>query len=344
MQSPVPSPVFCALVLAGCATAQPIEPTVPPPAQEVPAVPATSPVSRQPSRGDASSVDGPEGLVSLCELLRDEASLNFPGNAVEQARAFEAQAQARQATIAANYVTVIPAAGFSFRGYDLGERRLTLDTARNLVLGDGAELFLPSHDPAPAFVLSPDSADHILAQRAAGKVGLRLIFRPLASEMRRDACMWLSGGHVVKMEIEVIGSALVASDGTVLSRGDTGEYADSSTVAPVRSPRVAVRKARAADGQEVPASMGSALATLAERAKPCYERALSARPALRGTLVLAIRIGGGGKVETPHVEMSSLGDDALATCVTTNAGKASIAGASPGQRFSVPLQFGSTEE
>ena len=282
--------------------------------------------------------------MALCESLRDEAFMNFAGNAVEQARAVEAHAQGRQKALAGRYLAVIPAAGFSFRAYELGERKLILDTDHSLVLGDGAEMFVPSTDPAPGFVLAPDLADRLLGQRTEGKVALRLIFRPTGSHLRKDACMWLGGGHVVKMEIEILGAALVAPDGTVLSRGDTGEYADASSAFPVRSPRVTVRKTRTADGKEILASLAGALGTLAERAQPCYERALIARPTLRGTLVLAIRIGTGGHVEATHVEMSSLGDDALANCVATNVAQAAVTGASQGQRFSIPMQFGSAEE
>jgi hypothetical protein len=296
------------------------------------------------NNGDASSVNGPDGLVALCESLRDEDSTSFAGNAVEQARAIEAHAQRRQSALTGRYVAIVPAAGFTFRGYELGERRLILDTERSLMLGDGAELFVPSRDPAPGFVLAPDLAERALTQRSEGKVALRLIFRPVGSQLRKDACMWLGGGRVVKMEIEVLGAALIAPDGTVLSRGDTGEYADSSPTTPVRSPKVTVSKPRGVDGKEIQSSLASALDILAESARPCYERVLIARPALRGTLVLGIRIGAGGHVESAHVEMSSLGDDTLVGCVATHATKTTIVGTSSGQRLSVPLQFGSAEE
>jgi hypothetical protein len=303
-----------------------------------------APTPSPPGGGNASSVSGPDGLVALCESLRDESSASFSGNAVEQARAIESHAQRRQAALAGRYVAIIPASGFVFRNYEIGERRLMLDTQHSLVLGDGAELFVPSTDPAPGFVLLPDLADRLLTLRNEGKLALRVIFRPLGSQLRKDACMWLGGGRVVKMEIEVLGAALVASDGTVLSRGDTGEYADSSPVLPVRSPKVTVRKPRGADGKDVPASMATALGALAERALPCYERGLVARPALRGTLVIAIRIGPGGQVESARIEMSSLGDDTLVKCVAANVTKATVVGTSSGQRFSVPLQFASAEE
>ena len=335
-----------ALLLASCATAPPTEPTsaLPLPTDEPPATPAHIPGAGQSNVGDASSVSGPDGLVALCQALRDENPADFSGNAVEQARAVESHAQRRQAALAGRYVALIPASGFAFRNYELGERRLILDTERGLALGDGAELFVPSKDAAPGFVLAPDLAERLLVQRTEGTLSLRLIFRPAGSQLRKDACLWLGGGRVVKMEIELLGSALVAPDGTVLSRGDTGEYADSSPTTPVRSPRVTVRKLRGSDGKDVQSGTGNALGVLAERAQPCYERVLIARPALRGTLVLGIRIGTGGRVETAHVEMSSLSDDTLVSCVVTSVGKATVPGASSGQRISVPLQFSSAEE
>jgi len=339
--------LYSLTLLLGCATAQPADaPPLPSPAPEAPR-PAPSPMatlSPPPSSGDAASVNGADGLVRLCESLRDEASMTFPGNAVEQARAYEAHAQRRQAVLAGRYVTVIPPAGYAFRNYDLGERRLVLDGNRNLVLGDGAELFIAGQDTVPGFALGPDLADRLLSQHADGQVALRLIFRPSVSQLRKDGCVWLSGGRVVKLEIEVVAAALVGLDGAVLARSDTGEYADSSLGIPVRAPKVAVRKPRTAEGKDLSASQAVAFSVLADKAQPCYERVLIVRPALRGTLVLGIRIGAGGRVEAPHVEMSSLGDDTLTACVSSGAAKATISGVSQGQRFSVPLHFGSADD
>jgi hypothetical protein len=333
------------VVLAGCASAPALE-SAPAPA------PAATPAEKQtPSKtstllaaGDASAVDGAEGLVALCESLRDEATMNFPGNPVEQARALEAHAQRRQAALAGRYVTVVPAAGYDFRSYDLSERRLLLDTDRTLALDDGAEMFIADRDSAPGFALSPESAERVSQQRAAGKLGLRLIFRPAQSELRKNACAWLGGGRVVKLGIEIVASALVAPGGIVLARGDTGDYADASPGTPVRAPKVQISKPRSADGKDLPRAMSTPFAALAVKAKPCYDQALHTRPALRGTLVLAVRLGSGGRVEAAHVEMSTLGDDALSSCVAAKAATATIQGASAGQHFSVPLRFGSAEE
>lgn len=336
-------------LLAGCASAPPAAPVdealLPPASPRA----ATTPVPKTPipdprSRGQAASVDGPEGLTRLCMSLRDEGSITFPGNAVEQARAYEAHGQRRQAALVARYVTAVPSNGYAFNSYDLGERRLVLDAERGLVLGDGAELFVQSKEAVPGFAVGPELAERILAQQAQGKVALRVIFRPASSQLRNDTCVWLGGGRVVKLSIEVEGAALLAADGSVLARSDTGEYAEPSLGVPVRSPKVVVQKPRTAQGKDLPAPMTAALDVLAKRAQPCYERVLLVRPALRGTLVLGLRIGAGGRVEAPHIEMSSLGDDAVTSCVAKAVAKATITGASPGQRLSVPLLFRSAEE
>ena len=332
------------------------------------------------SSGDAR-VDGADGLVRLCEAMRDESSLTFSGGAAEQARAYEAHAQRRRAALAGRYVAVIPATGYQFRHYEPGEQKLPLATNRSLILADGAELFVSNQDRAPGFALDAERAERILAQREAGRVGLRLRFRPVKSGLRRDVCISQNGGRMLKLPVDVVGMALVGPDGGVLARADDGERAgtspgtpvsspkeagaeshatpvpsppvvsagtsrhvDASLGTPVRSPRVIVADAHTAKGRNVPASLAEAFQVLGERARPCYERVLTTRPTLRGTLVLAIRIGADEQVTSSRVEVSSLADDALTGCVADAALKATILGTRAGQGFSVPLEFGSAED
>jgi TonB family protein len=341
------TPVFCSLAVAmGCATAQPGPPeTAPlaPPPDETSRPPPILTV--QPGRsGEATSIAGPDALVGLCQVLRDENAVDFPGNPVERARASASHAERRQAAQAASFVTAIPAAGFSFRTYQMGERRLLLDTDRSLVVADGAELFVPSSDLAPGFSLAPDFAEHLLAERSAGRLALRLVFRPARSQLRKDGCVWMSGGRVVKMEIDIVAAALLGADGEVVARSDGGDYGDPDGGLPVRSPKVTVRKPRGPDGKDLPAELAGAMEPLASAALPCYRRVLLVRPALRGSLVLAIRVATGGKVDEARVEMSSLGDDAVSACVLSAVKKTELAAPVRDQRFSVPLQFSSTDD
>lgn len=333
-------------LLFGCATAPPTtddNAALSPRPAEV-ARPKT-PASLQSSRpGEATHVASADGLVQVCESLRDESAADFPGNAVEQAKASAAHAERRQTALASSYVTVVPASGFAFRSYQIGERRLLLDTDRSFVLGDGAELFASSRDAPPGFSLEPDLAERLLGERSAGRLSLRLVFRPAHSELRRDGCLWLSGGHVVKMEIDIVAAALLGADGSVVGRGDSGDYGDPTAGLPVRSPHVTAKRPRDHLGKDVADAMAGAFAPLAEAVLPCYQRVLLVRPALRGTLVLAVRVGSGGKLDDARVEISSLGDDAVTACAVAAAHRTSLPALAPGQRYSVPLQFGSADE
>jgi hypothetical protein len=333
-------------LLLGCATAPPIT------ADDAPASPtiaeAAKPAQRPPVQrsklGEATHIVGADGLVALCESLRDETAAEFSGNAVEQAKSSAAHAERRQSALAGSYVTVVPASGFSFRGYQMGERRLVLDTNRSFVLGDDAELFASARDTPPGFSLEPDLAERLLAERSAGRLGLRLVFRPAHSELRKDGCLWLSGGHVVKMEIDIVAAALLGADGSVVGRGDTGDYGDPTAGLPVRSPKVTVKKPRDHLGKDVSDAATGAFAPLSNAVLPCYQRVLIVRPALRGTMVLAVRIGNGGKPDETRVEISSLADDAVTACVVAAANKTALSGLGAGQRYSVPLQFGSADD
>jgi hypothetical protein len=360
-------------LLAGCASARPSDPVGTSP----PEVPNASPPPNAANTtvdglgsGDAASVDGFDGLARLCEAMRDEISLRFQGSAVEQARVAEARAQARRAALASRYVTVIPATGYEFRRYEPGEQKLPLDTNHSLLVSDGAELFVSNPAATPGFALDRDRADRIVAERLDGKVALWVIFRPVKTGLRRDTCVSQNGGRMLKLAVEVIDLALLGPDGSVLARSGTGDraasdrqaadgrtapsapvtrtntakHAESSLGTPVRSPRVIVSKAQGADGRNVPTSLAEALQVLGERARPCYERVLLTHPALRGTLVLDIRIDADERVESSHVEVSLLADDALAGCVADAAHKATILGTRSGQRLSVSLQFGSADD
>jgi hypothetical protein len=162
--------------------------------------------------------------------------------------------------------------------------------------------------------------------------------------LRKDGCLWLSGGHVVKMEIDIVAAALLGADGSVVGRGDTGDYGDPTAGLPVRSPKVTVKKPRDHLGKDVSDAATGAFAPLSNAVLPCYQRVLIVRPALRGTMVLAVRIGNGGKPDETRVEISSLADDAVTACVVAAANKTALSGLGAGQRYSVPLQFGSADD
>jgi hypothetical protein len=336
--------LLTATSLAGCATSAPPAVEMPemPNAAAPPPAPEPSPsLPRDPGSTGATSVDGGEGLVRLCDVMRDESRMDFPGNAVAQARAREEHAQRRQTAESGRYVTVVPSQGFAFGDYDLNERRLVLDARQGFRLSQGAELTAGVDDEPLGFPLAPEGAERMLSSRAANKLFLRVVFRPVRSKIRNDVCQWVSGGGVVRMEIDVEALALLDGDGRVLTRGgtrDTSPELDS----PVTKPQVAVNAPRLADGGAVTDAMTQAARALGADVLPCYQKALESRPNLRGTLVVALRVATDGHVDDAHTELSTLNDDALATCTVSRLGKARL-GRGPA-RLSVPFVFESKDD
>jgi hypothetical protein len=316
----------------------------------VPPAPVAAPTSQGPlpqpvpPRGfdtaGAFAVEGGDGLARLCEVLRDENAMVFSGNVVAQAQEREAHAQLRQDAEHRRYVAIVPAQGFALANYELGERRLVLDTGRGFRLGENAELLTNLETGAIGFRLMPEAADHVLVERAAGKVFLRVVFRPIYSKMRQQACLWISGGTVVKMEAELEAVALLAPDGSRLAQGDNSP--DNDLDAPVTKPQIVIRRPRSAIGGDVTDALARASAELQPLLLPCYQKALEARPSLRGTLVLGIKVGPDGSVEESRMELSSLGDEFLAVCATAKVGKARLT-TGPG-RMSVTVVFGSKDD
>lgn len=329
--------------LAGCATSGP--PTVELPND--PAPPATTEFApavalpRDPGGTGATSVDGSEGLVRLCDVMRDESRMDFPGNAVAQARAREEHAQRRQSAETGRYVTIVPAQGFAFGDYDLNERRLALDVRQGFHLSQGAELTAGVDDEPLGFALAPEGAERMLASRAANNLFLRVVFHLVRSKMRNDVCQWVSGGGVVRLEIDIEAVALLGSDGSVLSRGGTHDNSPELD-SPVTKPQVTVKTPRLADGAAVTDAMAEAARSLGSLVLPCYQKALENRRNLRGTLVVALRLGSDGRVDDAHTELSTLGDDALATCAAGRIGKARLANGPA--RLSVPFVFESRDD
>jgi hypothetical protein len=326
-----------------CASTQPIEPAPPTPPVAAVRSPSQLPLPAPPRNlgtAGAFAVEGDEGLARLCQTLRDENSTAFSGNVVAQAQEREEHARRRQDAEHRRYVAMVPAQGFTLANYDLGERRLVLDTGRGFRLAENAELSTNLETGAIGFRLSPEAADHVLVERAAGKVFLRVVFRPIYSKLRQQSCLWISGGTVVKMEIDLEAVALLAPDGSRLAQGDNSP--DTDLDAPVTKPQILIRRPRSATGGDVPDTLARASAELGPLFLPCYQKALEMRPSLRGTLVLGIKVGPDGTVEESRMELSSLGDEFLATCASAKAGKAKLA-AGPG-RMSVTVVFGSKDD
>ena len=326
--------------LAGCAVTQPagIDPT-PDPEPTPGQAPAPADTATPPSH----DLRGARDVARLCEVLRDEAGMVFDGNEVQRARARDVHQQRRIQAAESPYVVLVPASGFDFRRYELSEKRLIVDTGGTFVLADGVELMAADPDAALAFEVAPEAAEVILKDHAAGRVALRLAFRPARSDLRKDICVRLSGGGIVKLPVDVLGYALLGPDGTSKASSQSGELAEDVS-GPVRTPEVKIEPPRTGDQHNVSDATANAVIALGPTLLSCYEKALKRRPALRGRLVLDVRVTGDGRIDSPRMEMSSLRDDALVSCVVERVSKARLGGVSGSMRLSLPISFRARED
>jgi hypothetical protein len=321
------------LTIVGCAT---IPPSIPPdPTPLTPPSTAVSPAAglNSPVGSGTRDLGGPDGVSRLCESLRDEEAMTFPGTEEQQELARDQHERARAAAAEATYSVRVPGSGFDFRAYDPEDRQLTLDTGRNFVVADGVELVAADPQVPLAFTMPPPAADQVVKGRNG--LTLKLVFRPVRSDLRKDGCVRLSGGRVVKLSVDALAYTLLGPDGRVVARGHGTDYVDDS---PVVAPRVTVGKPRSDQGQ--PASE-AAVAGLGPILLPCYTKALETRPNLRGTLVLEVRVGSDGRIDSPRMQVSSLGDEALVACAIARVNHAKLSGVGA-SRLSLPVSFGGT--
>jgi hypothetical protein len=335
-----PSPVPLLALLTGCATAPPAPP--PPPS------PAAAPAAPAPAHDEsfgirATPLAGGGDLARLCGRLASEDDVSFAGNEVEQARAREAHRARRLEEANARYAIELPAGRFTFARYELGTRRLHVDGAR-FSLGEGAEIYAADPEQRIAFELPEDAATALLDEHAAGRLRLRLLLRPARSPVRDGHCVRLGGG-IAKLGAQILAAQLVGPGGAPRARAESDEVAEAVGAArPVEAPLVVVGAPSSNDKREVPAELGAAARALAPELLACYREALTKRPRTRGALVVGARVASDGRLEAPHMEMSSVDDDALVACVVARLGKAKLAPIGAPLRVSIPISFGSETE
>lgn len=300
----------------------------------------------------ARRVLGAEGLVTLCEQLRDEERMSFPGTEVERAAISEAHRARRMEASAARYVVELPSAQFGFREFDSAASRLTLEAQRGFSLGEGAELYLahgvgadqsePGHEPAGlAFAVPAPMADQIEREHQAGRLRLALVFRPARSQVRGELCMRQGAGQIVKMAVDPLAAYLVDRDGRSLARSEGEEFADVvASGVPVDEPGVTVGKPSRQDRGEVPSGVGGAVERLGPELLPCYQTSLKSKPQLRGTLVVGAALTAQGRLESASMEVSSVADERLVACVLDRLSRVRLAAVPSTVRLSIPIRFG----
>jgi hypothetical protein len=291
-------------------------------------------------------LDGP-GLRRVCETVRPDSQVKFTGNEVERGKARAEHRKRRTAALERFYLVTVPAQGFSFREYDVGEKKLTLDTRKLLAVGEGVDLAFPTGDDEPeiAAAVAPQPAENIVLLRAKGKLALRVTVK-LDPGQASDPCTRSATRKTVKVAIDALAFELVDTSKVekLLYRGELPGYTDAlQGSVPVKGARVRFGKPSVGQG-EPGAPLIAALRGLEPGLLQCYRAGLENNARLRGALVVGFKLDAGGRVLQASAEINSLGDDQVTACAVAHVRAHRFTkGVRPG-RVSVPVYFQSQDD
>lgn len=264
--------------------------------------------------------------------------MTFDGNDVEIAQAREAHRSNRAQAATARYQIDVPSVGFFFNGYDIDDERLALRGARFLV-DESAEIYTSSGDETVAFAIGAAAADRVLKLHEDHTLVLRLVFRPVFSEVRKGLCTRMGGG-IVRQSAEVLAAYLVGGQGVTLARFETEAFAQvMAQTQPVANPTVSIAEVLRADGAALADGVVHAARALGTVVQPCYDEALKARPGLRGKIVVEVEVGKDATLRNPRMQLSSVGDDRLTECTASKLAGSRVAGAPTANLF-ISVTFG----
>jgi hypothetical protein len=291
-------------------------------------------------------LDGP-GLRRICDIVRPDGQVKFTGNEVERGKARSEYRKRRQAALERFYLVTVPSLAFSFREYDVSERKLTLETRKPLGVGEGVEVGFAAGDDEPelAAAVGPQPAEVIVLLRGKGKLGLRMSVK-LDPGQTGDPCTRSPTRKSVKVTVEPLAFELVEA-GKVEKmhyRGELPGYDDAlHGSVPVKGARVRFGKPSVGQG-EASAALIAALRTLEPGLLQCYRAGLENNARLRGALVVGFKLDAGGRVLHASAEINSLGDDQVTTCAVAHVRAHRFTkGVRPG-RVSVPVYFQSQDD
>lgn len=219
------------------------------------------------------------------------------------------------------YVVTVDPDGWALDGWEDGY--LHVATRRNLrAFRGGVELFTTGMEPI-AFAVTSDGARRLRARRAGA--ALRLGFFLGFDNPHRTACL-VRPSAITSVRIDLAFVEWVAPDGSVVAREDADRllaWLDDREREPIAGtgPRGELDVASLSAGAGVvPATWQRALAASGPRLSAeigrCHASGLARGAEARGRVVVRVDVDAdGGGVRSAEVELSSIGDDAEATCV-----------------------------
>lgn len=260
---------------------------------------------------------GAPDVVSLCKRLVPAERLRPGGDAVDQGEARLKQEAERDRSLGARYQVTVAAARLAFAAYDGPEQRLQVVEPATVKLDGGAVVLTATEERGLAVHVGAAVARRILAARAAGRLGLQLVF-----DLPDDAiCTVDRRGKRYSMGVEPVewnwrdGNTVLAWGGVAGDRPAVDTTAGAQPSVDVGEPVAG------------PADARKAVAARQADLTACYAEELRRDPAVDGVVVVDL----GRQIA---VAADSTGSATLTACVER--ALAPLAGSAIA---SVPIRF-----
>jgi hypothetical protein len=245
---------------------------------------------------------------ALCDDLDPPERALATGDAVERDRIRALRERRRDVALAGRYRVQIAPERLVFT-YDGEERRLSLSQRSWLAAASGALRLWTVADEGLPVAASAGAAKHIVGAAARGALTVVLTFDlPDDDEV---SCAHPAGSRAWALGVAPFSWEL-RERGRALARG--GEGGDRPVVGAGALPHVDVAEPIGELGGR---DLRAAIAARTKDLEGCYRRALSVAPALDGSVVAELDLGGdAGVPRGVRIAIDSLQDEAMLGCVT----------------------------
>jgi hypothetical protein len=283
------------------------------------------------SAGEPVSALREARVAGLCAGLQPVERQVFAGNAAAKGQA-KAAFEKEQESLRKGILSLELAwNGFTIGEWDESEKVVHLSTEHPFRAFAGTLILFDAGRDDIELEAVDGEVETLKAGLAKGTLSLSLLFKP--SEEEGAPCV-ASKAKTYVLSIDLLGAELRAQ-GKVVARSTRDD------LQPIPSaqgkPTVEVRSSAGQECTDCSPEVLQAIIAQEPDYSTCYLAALGRRPALDGSLVLAIQTGKGGEATVGTVIADSVDDAELLTCAKGAVAKAKVAG--KGGRAQVLIEF-----
>ncbi len=271
----------------------------------------------------ANEISSAAAMADICQHVVPTNLVKFSGNAYERGEKRAAHRRHREAMLGKIFVVDIPAETYEFLDYDMDAQELEIDTSSGLRAHEGRSVLVLRHHESLLASVPPERARELAEIHQRGRLVLRIGFVLHSPSAESSPCSQV-GDHTAptRVQVEVGFFELRRGSSEMLLRveafgsgGDSGVVVRGPRITPGAGPAVTLATPSViADGNLDELFTGSSSHRFRQSLLECYRSRLETRPGIEGTIVVQLSVSR-GQLRSSHLEIDSLGDPGIASCV-----------------------------